>query len=52
MMSVQPKPQMTFGDWLAAERAVLEGRSEYVRGEVFAMTGGSEEHNLILHRTC
>jgi Uma2 family endonuclease len=48
MMSVQPKPQMTFDSWLAAERAALEGRSEYVRGEVFAMTGGSEEHNLIV----
>lgn len=47
-MPVQPVPQITFDDWLRGERAALEGRSEYVAGEVFAMAGGSEEHNLIV----
>lgn len=48
MTSVQPIPQITFDDWLQGERAAIEGRSEYVAGEVFAMAGGSEEHNLIV----
>jgi len=46
-MSLRPKPQITFDDWLAAERVATEGRSEYLNGEVFAMAGGSEAHNLI-----
>ena len=47
-MSLQPKPQLTFEDWLETERASLEGRTEYLGGEVFAMTGVSVEHNAIL----
>ncbi|MCU0836114.1 MAG: Uma2 family endonuclease [Chromatiaceae bacterium] len=47
-MSVQPKPRLTFEQWLEAERASLEGRSEYVGGEAFAMTGASVEHNTIV----
>jgi Uma2 family endonuclease len=47
-MSLQPKPQLTFEDWLEAERASLEGRTEYLGGEVFAMTGASVEHNAIV----
>lgn len=47
-MALQPIPRMTFDDWLATERPALEGRTEYVAGEVFAMTGGSEAHNLIV----
>ena len=46
-MALQPKPQLAFDDWLAAERAATQGRSEYVDGEIFAMAGGSETHNLI-----
>lgn len=46
-MSVQPQTQMHFDDWLAAERASSGCKSEFVRGEVFAMAGGSEAHNLI-----
>jgi Uma2 family endonuclease len=46
-MSVQPKRQLHFADWLAAERAADQGRTEYVDGEVFAMAGGTEAHNLI-----
>ena len=47
-MSLQPKPILTFDDWLADERAALETRSEYIDGEVFAMTGAREQHNLIV----
>ncbi len=47
-MSLQPKPQLTFEEWLEGERASLEGRSEYVGGEAFAMTGASAEHNAIV----
>jgi Uma2 family endonuclease len=46
-MSVQPVPHLSFDDWLAAEREAIEARSEFVDGEIFAMTGGSEAHNLI-----
>jgi Uma2 family endonuclease len=47
-MSLQPKPHLSFEDWLEGERAALEGRSEYVGGEVFAMTGASAAHNGIV----
>ena len=47
-MSLQPKPHLSFEEWLEGERASLEGRSEYVGGEVFAMTGASVEHNTIV----
>jgi Uma2 family endonuclease len=46
-MSLQPKLRPRFDDWLADERAATQGRSEYVNGEIFAMAGGSEAHNLI-----
>jgi Uma2 family endonuclease len=48
MMSAAPQPRLSFDDWLAIERTATEQRSEYVAGEVFAMAGGSEEHNLII----
>jgi len=47
-MTLQPKPHLSFDEWLEGERASLEGRSEYVAGEVFAMTGASVEHNAIV----
>jgi len=47
-MSLQPKPFLSLDDWLAGERAALEGRSEYLDGEVFAMTGASFKHNIIV----
>ncbi len=47
-MLPQPKPHLTFDEWLEAERASLEGRSEYIDGEVFAMTGASAAHNAIV----
>ncbi len=47
-MSLAPEHHLSFEDWLEAERASLDGRSEYVAGEVFAMTGASVEHNAIV----
>jgi len=47
-MSLQPKPFLSLEDWLEGERAVLEGRGEYLDGEVFAMTGASFKHNIIV----
>jgi len=47
-MSLAPKHHLSFDDWLEGERASMEGRSEYVGGEVFAMTGASVAHNAIV----
>ncbi|MFB1496970.1 MULTISPECIES: Uma2 family endonuclease [unclassified Thiocapsa] len=48
MMSAAPQPHLSFDDWLAIERTATDQRSEYLAGEVFAMAGGTEEHNLIV----
>src|ERR1700759_2240823 len=45
-MSSQTKVFVSPVDYLAAERR-SESRSEYYKGEVFAMTGASANHNLI-----
>ncbi len=45
-MSTAPRPFLTTEQYLAIERAA-ETRSEYFRGEMFAMTGASRFHNLI-----
>lgn len=42
---------MSLEDWLESKRADLEGRSEYLDGEVFAMAGASLEHNAIVSNT-
>jgi len=47
-MSLQPKPFLSLEGCLEGERAALESRSEYLDGEVFAMTGASLEHNTIV----
>ena len=47
-MSLQPEPTLSFDEWLQGERGALEGRSEFVDGEVFAMTGASLAHNAIV----
>ena len=47
-MSLQPRPGYTFEDYLAAERDELEIRHEFVGGEVFAMVGTTENHNIIV----
>jgi Uma2 family endonuclease len=46
-MDVQTKPHLTPEEYLAIERR-SEIRSEYLDGEMFAMTGGSRNHNLIV----
>jgi Uma2 family endonuclease len=46
-MSTQPQPRYTPEEYLALERKA-EYRSEYFAGEIFAMSGASEHHNLIV----
>ena len=45
-MAVYSKPYLSPQQYLAIERAA-EGRSEYLDGEMVAMTGGSRNHGLI-----
>jgi Uma2 family endonuclease len=45
-MSAVIKPKLTPAEYLAVERKA-EFKSEYLRGEMFAMAGASEEHCLI-----
>jgi Uma2 family endonuclease len=45
-MSAEPHRRVSIEDYLAAERRA-ETKSEYVDGEVSAMTGASRPHNLI-----
>lgn len=47
-MSLKTKPHYQFEDYLATERGQTEVKHEYVDGEVFAMTGASFNHNLIV----
>lgn len=45
-MSLQPKPCLSPEDYLALERSA-EFKSEYFDGQIFAMAGASESHNII-----
>ena len=45
-MSTVPKLQLTEAEYLARERKA-DFRSEFYRGEMFAMAGATREHNLI-----
>jgi Uma2 family endonuclease len=45
-MSTIPKSKLTPGEYLAKERLATY-RSEFFRGEIFAMVGASRRHNLI-----
>jgi Uma2 family endonuclease len=47
MVQAQPKPFLSPEEYLAIERE-SETRSEYLDGEMFAMSGGSRQHNLIV----
>jgi Uma2 family endonuclease len=47
MVQAQPKPFLSPQEYLAIERE-SETRSEYLDGEIFAMSGGSRQHNLIV----
>ena len=46
-MATQPKQPLTPEEYLVRER-LAPTKSEYYRGEVFAMAGASERHNLIV----
>lgn len=46
-MTAQPKTVYSVEDYLDIERAGPL-KHEYYRGEIFALAGSSEEHNLIL----
>jgi Uma2 family endonuclease len=46
MVALPQKTRMTEAEYLAFERK-SETKHEYIDGEVFAMTGASEAHNLI-----
>jgi Uma2 family endonuclease len=46
-MSLQPKPYLSPQDYLALERSA-DFKSEYFDGEISAMSGASEAHNLIV----
>jgi Uma2 family endonuclease len=46
-LATQPKQRITPADYLEAERRA-EYKSEYYDGEVFAMSGASEPHNLMV----
>lgn len=50
-MSSVPKPLLTPQEYLARERKA-EFKSEFYRGELFAMAGASWEHTLIKDNTC
>lgn len=45
-MIAQPKRYITEAEYLELERASVS-KHEYFAGDVFAMTGASEQHNLI-----
>src|SRR4051812_40698878 len=45
-MSTQPKPHLTPEQYLEIERAA-EYKSEYFDGEMFAMSGAREAHNVV-----
>ena len=49
-MAVRPKPFLTPEDYLSVERRA-QTKSEYFDGEIFAMGGASEAHNLIVGNT-
>jgi Uma2 family endonuclease len=46
-MSLQPKTRYTVEEYLALERSTQQ-KHEYLGGEVFAMGGASEAHNVIV----
>lgn len=47
-MRLQTHPEYSFDDYLAVERDAVDEKHEYVAGRVYAMTGASFNHNLIV----
>jgi Uma2 family endonuclease len=47
MSAVAASVRYTAAEYLALERAATLGRSEFINGQIYAMSGASREHNLI-----
>ncbi len=47
-MALQTRPDYSFEDYLAVERDSVDEKHEFVAGHVYAMTGASYNHNLIV----
>ena len=47
MSAILAQKTYTAEEYLAMERSSLEGKCEFVDGQIFAMVGASREHNLI-----
>jgi Uma2 family endonuclease len=47
MSAIPHQKTYTAEEYLALERSSLEGKCEFVDGQIFAMAGASREHNLI-----
>lgn len=47
-MALQTQPEYSFDDYLAIEREAIDEKNEYAAGRVYAMTGASYNHNLVV----
>jgi Uma2 family endonuclease len=47
-MSAQPQPRLTPEQYLELERAALDVRSEYYNGRMYAMSGGTHPHAIVI----
>ncbi len=47
MSAIPAEKTYTVEEYLAMERSSLEGKCEFVNGQIFAMVGATREHNLI-----
>lgn len=47
-MVLRARPDYSFDDYLATEREAVDEKHEFVAGRVYAMTGASYNHNLIV----
>jgi len=47
-MALQPTTDYSFDDYLATEREAIDVKHEYQAGQVYAITGASFRHNLIV----
>lgn len=47
-MALQSRPDYSFDDYLSVERKAVDEKHEFAAGRVYAMTGASYHHNLIV----
>ena len=47
-MSAQPQPRLTPEQYLEIERAAQDVRSEYYNGRMYAMSGGTHPHAIVI----